>query len=219
MRSLMTNYAVPDRETQTKMDENFKLLNEQKCLVPFKDTIKFDKIFERTNSTMKISEAKYEILQDPEFLHKYKLFWGGHFINDFDIYNDYFQQAASYFLSMCEHNKRFLSMILDLEKLHITMKLPPYGTIVSKISQKCNMNDLEMSNFFEIPTRNIIGHDDWYYVDKNFAYLDKNDVEKQITITEFVHKIRSITALSSAIAMAWKPYVLNLELTRALDQQ
>lgn len=218
MRPLVSNYALPDNETQRKMDEIFKLLNEQECIIPFKDTSKFDKIFERTNSTMKISEAKYEILQDTQFLHKYKLFWGGHFINDFDIYNDYFQQAASYFLSMCEHNKRFLLMILDLEKLHITEK-SPYGSIVSKISQKCKMNDLEISNFFEVPTRNIIGHDDWYYSGKNFAYLDKDKVEKQITITEFVHKIRYITELSSAIAMAWGPYAPQLEVKRAFDQE
>ena len=218
MNPINPNYAIPNEQTQTKMDKIFELLCTKGILIPFKDTIKFDKIFERINSTMKISEAKYGILQDGEFLHKYKLFWGGHFINDFDIYNDYFQQAASYFLSMCEHNKRFLSMILDLEKLGLRLEKATYGSIVVRISQKCGLDEEEMKNFFEIPTRNIIGHDEWYYCDKNFAYLDDAGNEQQITLTDFVIKIRSITELSSAIATAWGNYAVDLEFKRAQER-
>ncbi len=206
----MANYAIPDTTTQQKMNEIFKILFENECLIPFEDNDKFDKIWERTNSIMKISEAKYTILEDEELLRKYKLFWAGHFINDFDIYNDYFHQAASYLLGMFEHTKRFLLMVLDKQKLGISDR-STYGSIVIRIAQKCNLNEDELKELFDLETRNVIGHDDWYYSDKHFTYVD-DGCEKKISITEFVEKIRYATALSSAIAIAWNKYFLMLEL-------
>lgn len=109
-------------------------------------------------------------------------------------------------------------MILDLEKLGLRLEKATYGSIVVRIAQKCGLDEMEMKDFFEIPTRNIIGHDEWYYRDKNFAYLDNDGNEQQITITNCVIKIRSITELSSAIARAWGPYAVDLEFQRAQEQ-
>ena len=206
----MSNYAIPTDHVQQKMNDIFKKLFDNGYMIPFEDNDKFDKIWERTNSIMKISEAKYTILQDEELLRKYKLFWAGHFINDFDIYNDYFHQAACYLLGMFEHNKRFLLMILNKEKLNISER-SPYGTIVTRIAQKCSFDEIELKKLFDLETRNVLGHDDWYYSDKHFAYEDENKCEKKISITEFVEKIRYCTALSSAIAVAWNKYFLQLE--------
>lgn len=201
---------MPDNVTQQKMNDIFEVLFKNDFMIPFIDSDKFDKIWKRTNSTMKISEAKYMILQDEELLHKYRLFWGGYFIDDFDIYNDYLQQAASYLLSMFEHIKRFLLMFLNKEKLNISDR-STYGLIVSIIAQKCKFDENDLKKLFDLETRNIIGHDDWYYSDKHFAYLDDDDNEKKISITELVEKIRYITALSTSIAVAWNKYILKLE--------
>lgn len=211
----MVNYATPDAAVQQKMNDIFEILFKNEYMIPFEDSDKFDKIWERTNSIMKISEAKYMILQDEELLHKYKLFWRDYFINDFDIYNDFFHQAASYLLSMFEHNKRFLLMILNKRKLGISNR-STYGTIVTRIAQKCKLDEDELRELFDTKTRNVIGHDDWYYSDKYFTYVDDDECEKKVSITEFVEKIRYTTALSSSIAIAWNKYFIQLELASKL---
>lgn len=208
----MVNYAIPDHITLQKLTTVFKKLFDADCLIAFKDNEEFDKIFERTNSIMKISEAKFLILQDDELLDNYKKFWAGHFINEFDIYNDFMQQAASYLLSMFEHIKRFLMMFLNLDKM--TLKTTAtYGQIVGKIANTCDYPWKELSELFDVETRNIIGHDNWYYNEKKFAYKDEG-VEKEITLSELVEKIKYVTSLSSGIAMALQPYMVKLEIDR-----
>ena len=209
----MVNYAMPDHITLQKLTTVFKKLFDADCLIAFKDNEEFDKIFERTNSIMKISEAKFVILQDDELLDNYKKFWAGHFINEFDIYNDFMQQAASYLLSMFEHIKRFLMMFLDLKKMKLREK-STLGIIVIEISKKCGYSWDSLNDLFDVNTRNIIGHDNWYYKEKNFAYKDENGVEKEITLSELVEKIKYVTSLSSAIAMVWQPYMVKLEIDR-----
>lgn len=207
----MTNYAIPDYIIKQKIENIFKTLFDQKLLDNNWDEgdDKFHKIWERTNSIMKISEAKYIILQDDELLRKYKIFWAGHFIEDFDIYNDYFQQAASYLLSMFEHIKRFLLMILNKKKLSLKNK-STYGSIITKIARNCGHDEKELFKLFDVETRNIIGHDDWYYSDKKFTYEDPNGVVKTLTIEEFVKRIYHTTALSSAVSVSWFEYVIPL---------
>ena len=206
----MANYAIPDYETKQKIDKIFKTLFDKELLdSSWGDDDKFDKIWRRTNSTMKISEAKYTILQNDELLRKYKNFWAGHFIDEFDIYNDFFQQAASYLLSMFEHIRRFLLLILNKKKLSLKNK-STYGSIIIKIAQNCSYDEKELLELFDVSTRNIIGHDNWYYSDKNFIYEDSNGIEKIITIEEFVKRIYHVTSLSSAVSVSWFQYVLPL---------
>jgi len=209
----MINYAIPDHAISQKLKTVFKKLFDSSCLVSFRDNEEFDKIFERTNSIMKVSEAKFLILDDDKLLHDYKKFWAAHFIDEFDIYNDFMQQAASYLLSMFEHVKRFLMMILDLEKMKLHEKAT-LGTIVTTISLKCGYSRNSLNELFDVETRNIIGHDNWYYKEKNFVYKDDNCVEKEMTLKELVEKLKYVTGLSSGIAMAWKPYILKLEIDR-----
>ncbi len=204
------NYAIPDYVMKQKIDKIFKTLFDKGLLESdWEDNDKFHKIWSRTNSIMKISEAKYIILQNEDLLRKYKIFWAGHFIEDFDIYNDYFQQAASYLLSMFEHIKRFLLMILNKKELSLKNK-STYGGIITKIAQNCSYDEKELLELFDVPTRNIIGHDDWYYSDKNFTYEDSNGVEKIIAIEEFVKRIYHVTSLSSAVSVSWFQYVVPL---------
>ena len=204
------NYAIPDYVIKQKIDKIFKTLFDKELLdTSWEDDDKFHKIWRRTNSIMKISEAKYIILLNDDLLKKYKNFWAGHFIEEFDIYNDFFQQAASYLLSMYEHIKRFLLLILDKKKLSLKNK-STYGGIITKIAQNCSYDEKELLELFDVSTRNIIGHDDWYYSDKNFTYEDSNGNEKKITIEEFVKRIYHVTSLSSAVSVSWFQYVLPL---------
>jgi len=209
----MPNYAIPDYDVYEKLTTVFKKLFDADCLIAFKDNIEFDKIFERTNSIMKVSEAKFLILDDDELLCSYKKFWAPYSITEFDIYNDFMQQAASYLLSMFEHIRRFLMMFLDLDKMRLKT-IATYGQIVGKIANTCDYTWKELSELFDVETRNIIGHDNWYYNEKKFAYKDKG-VEKEITLSELVEKIKYATSLSSGVAMALQPHMVKLEMDRA----
>lgn len=206
----MTGYAIADYATQEKLHEILKKLYEKNCLIPFKDNEEFDKIFRRTNSIMHVSEAKYLILGDEELLKEYKRFWAGHFVDEFDLYNDFMQQAASYLLSMFEHIKRFFLMILNLEKLGLNEK-STLGTIVSKIGDTCDESWESISKLFDIDTRNIIAHDNWYYKEKKFAYNDQNNIEQIIPLNKLVEKIKYATALGGAVSIAWFKYMPTLE--------
>ena len=78
------------------------------------------------------------------------------------------------------------------------------------MAQNCGSDEKELLELFDVSTRNIIGHDDWCYSDKNFTYEDSNGIEKRITIEEFVKRIYHVTALSSAVSVSWFEYVLPL---------
>lgn len=207
----MPNYAKPDYGVSEKLTTVFKKLFDSDCLIAFKDNAEFDKIFERTNSIKKISEAKFLILDDDKLLCSYKKFWRTYYITEFDIYNDFMQQAASYLLSMFEHIKRFLMMFLNLEKMELKTT-STYGQIVGKIANTCNCTWSELSELFDVKTRNIIGHDNWYYNNKKFAYKDEG-VEKEITLSELVEKIKYTTSLGNGVAMGLQPYMMKLEWT------
>ena len=96
-----------------------EMLNENELLIPFIQDPIIDKIFERNNSTMHISEMKYMIITDEKFLENYKKFWSPFDVNEFDLYTDFIQQGASYILGLFELLVRFLRMILDPKKLNL----------------------------------------------------------------------------------------------------
>lgn len=195
-----------------KTSQLFEKLDSNKMLIPFNDDPKFDKIFERNSSTRHISEMKYMIFTDVEFFKKYKKFWLPFDVNEFDLYNDFIQQGASYVLGLFELLKRFLLMILDIKKLQINEK-STLGSIIFTISKETDLNKNELEDLLMLKIRNIIAHDSWYFEEKNFCY-EEDGIIKKLTLEDFVQLIVNVTDMTNSIAMHWGKYIPKLEFER-----
>lgn len=204
-------------EIPFKVDKLFKKLNENHLLVPLKDEPLFDKISSRSFKTVKIIETKYMLLKDEEFFNKYKKFWAQFFIDEDDIYHDFIQQSAACVLSEFEYTKRFLRMILDLDKLKIK-STATLGEILNSISKNCGIDKTEINDLFNLELRDIIAHDGWFYDGKNFCYEKKNGETIRLTFEDFEQIIKNLNELMAAIAACWYQYVPNLELQRYLEK-
>ncbi|MCH7969280.1 MAG: hypothetical protein IH841_08580 [Thaumarchaeota archaeon] len=203
---------ITHNDYSKKTSQLFEKLDSNNMLIPFNDDPKFDKIFERNNSTMHISEMKYMIFTDVEFFKKYKKFWLPFDVNEFDLYNDFIQQGASYVLGLFELLKRFLLMILDVKKLQINEK-STLGNIIFKISKETNLNKNELEDLLMLKIRNIIAHDSWYFEEKNFCY-EEDGITKKLTLEDFVQLIVNVTDMTNSIAMHWGKYIPKLEFER-----
>ena len=203
---------ITHKEYGEKINKLFETLNENNLLIPFNDDLTIDKIFARNNSTMHISEMKYMIITDDELFKKYIKFWNPFDINEFDLYNDYIQQGASYVLGLFELLRRFLHMILDLKKLNLK-KTSTLGNIMYSISKKCGYDKNELDDILMIKIRNMIAHDTWYFEEKNFCY-EENGIVKKLTLEEFVQLIVDVTDMTSSIAIHWGQYMPKLEFER-----
>ena len=203
---------ITHNDYSKKTSQLFEKLDSNNMLIPFNDDPKFDKIFERNNSTMHISEMKYMIFTDVEFFKKYKKFWLPFDVNEFDLYNDFIQQGASYVLGLFELLKRFLLMILDVKKLQINEK-STLGNIIFKISKETNLNKNELEDLLMLKIRNIIAHDSWYFEEKNFCY-EEDGITKKLTLEDFVQLIVNVTDMTNSIAIHWGKYIPKLEFER-----
>ena len=203
---------ITHNDYSKKTSQLFEKLDSNNMLIPFNDDPKFDKIFERNNSTMHISEMKYMIFTDVEFFKKYKKFWLPFDVNEFDLYNDFIQQGASYVLWLFELLKRFLLMILDVKKLQINEK-STLGNIIFKISKETNLNKNELEDLLMLKIRNIIAHDSWYFEEKNFCY-EEDGITKKLTLEDFVQLIVNVTDMTNSIAIHWGKYIPKLEFER-----
>ena len=203
---------ITHNDYSKKTSQLFEKLDSNNMLIPFNDDPKFDKIFERNNSTMHISEMKYMIFTDVEFFKKYKKFWLPFDVNEFDLYNDFIQQGASYVLGLFELLKRFLLMILDIKKLQINEK-STLGNIIFKISKETNLNKNELEDLLMLKIRNIIAHDSWYFEEKNFCY-EEDGIIKKLTLEDFVQLIVNVTDMTNSIAIHWEKYMPKLEFER-----
>jgi len=203
---------ITHKDYSVKINELFEKLNQDSLLVPFTDDSTIDKISERNNSIMHISEMKYMILTDVDLFKKYKNFWIPFDVSEFDLYNDYIQQGATYILGLFEMLRRFLLMFLDLKKLKLNEK-SSLGKITFSISKKSNFRKKELEDLFMLEIRNIIAHDSWYYEGKNFCYKAKGIVNK-LDLDEFVQTIVDVTDFTTSIAIHWWQYVPKLEFER-----
>ncbi len=197
-------------EIPPKVDELFKKLNENNLLIPFKEDPLWDKISSRNNLTIKILEAKYMILEDKELFNKYKKFWSQFFINEDDVYHDYIQQSASFILSGFEYTKRFLRMVLNLEKLNIKTTAT-LGQLLEAISEQCKIDKNELLNLFNLELRDIIAHDSWFYEQKDFCYKKINGKIIRLSFKDFHQAIKNLNELMASIAISWRPYGVDLE--------
>lgn len=207
---------IQHKDYFSSVNELLTKLNEKKIIIPFNDDVDFDKIFERNNSTMHISEMKYIILTDSNLYEKYKKFWQGFNVNGFDLYNDFIQQGASYILGLFEMLRRFLLMILDMKKLKLNEE-SPLGTIIHNISKTTRIKKEELNKLFMLRVRNIIAHDSWYFEKKKFCYRDNEEIKK-LDLEEFVQLIKDITDFTTAVAISWHKYVPNLEFQRMKEK-
>ena len=212
------NYNLPDQDKQTIQD-TFKILYDKGYLIQIKDNKEINKIHNRTISIMQMSEMKYIIFDDDDLLKKYEKFWMPYNITRVDIYNDFVHQIASCMLSIFELIKKFLLRVLDLDKLKLKEK-SMLGEIISKINSKCDYPKNHLTDLFDIKTRNIIAHDNWYYKEKNFAYKNENDNEVEITLEKLVEKIKRIIEINNQINIicSWsKPAEFSRNLKNYID--
>jgi len=195
-----------------QVDELFKKLDSNNLLVPFTDNSDIDEISRRNNSTMHISEMKYMILTDEGFFKKYKNFWIPFEVTEFDLYNDFIQQGATYILGLFEMFKKFLLMILDTKKLEINDR-STLGNIFHAISKTPKFEKKKLENLFMLEVRNMIAHDNWYFEEKNFCYKE-NGVVKKLNLDEFVQLIVDVTDVTNAVYLQWGQYMPRLEFER-----
>ena len=203
---------ISHKDYYVNVNKLFKKLDENNLLVPFTDNTDIDEISKRNNSTMHISEMKYMILTDEGFFEKYKKFWVPFDVTEFDLYNDFIQQGATYILGLFEMFKKFLLMILDTKKLKINEK-SPLGKILYAISKTPNFEKNELENLFMLEVRNIIAHDNWYFEEKNFCYKE-NGVIKKLNLDEFVQLIVDVTDVTNSVYLQWGQYMPKLEFER-----